>query len=107
VLTVPHVMMTQEVDTEVERLVSNAYNLAKEVLNKNMELLYALADRLVRVWPPPHGQMPPLNTSSGLADPIGTIIFTLAGLGLVHWSLTHEQSGVGASSRLGRWSRRL
>lgn len=35
-------------DSEVERLVSNAYNLAKDVLIKNKTLLYALADRLVR-----------------------------------------------------------
>jgi hypothetical protein len=35
------------VDDEVERLVSNAYNLAKDVLQKNMDLLYGLADRLV------------------------------------------------------------
>lgn len=40
--------VSQEVDSEVERLVSNAYNLAKDVLIKNKTLLYALADRLVR-----------------------------------------------------------
>jgi cell division protease FtsH len=39
--------LKKEVDDEVERLVSNAYNLAKDVLQKNMDLLYGLADRLV------------------------------------------------------------
>lgn len=39
--------LKKEVDDEVERLVSNSYNLAKDVLQKNMDLLYALADRLV------------------------------------------------------------
>ena len=37
----------KEVDDEVERLVSNAYNLAKDVLQKNMDLLYALSERLI------------------------------------------------------------
>jgi cell division protease FtsH len=35
------------VDEEVERLVSNAYLLAKEILSKNMVLLQALSERLI------------------------------------------------------------
>jgi ATP-dependent Zn protease len=38
----------QEVDDEVERLVSHAYDMAKEILISNKDLLYALSDRLVR-----------------------------------------------------------